>query len=542
MKRSKTIHLEEPNTLYKFLSREEQQSVVSLKITGVLGLKDFEVMDEMCSSWGEYDDDENFLPDYEESPALRILDMGEASFGEGDYLPEFGFHSLLEVLILPNNLQSAGEGFDSGLSEAKHLHTLILPQTLKFIGGFNSCPRLKNLILPDGLEEILPHAFCGCDDITSIRIPASVCRMDGSSFAGCQIKAYEVDENNPYLTAVDGVVYNKNLNVLIAFPSAYPHKHYKLLDSVRRIGYNAFMYALVESVEMPEGIATIDKWAFQSSRVKRIDMPDRVTEIGQGVFRFCSQLEQIHLSNQLTEIPRLSFSSCPKLTVLDVPSSVRKLYYSAVAWSHGLEHLILHDGLEEIVDEGPLGGCEGDLREIKFPKTLKKVQGGLFNYSPHIKSYQIDPDNPYFCVIDGALYSKDGKILYAVPDPERTHFTVAEGTEEIAEKAFFYLSALRDVELPNSLLTIGDRAFQGCGALKTIRLPKHVMSVGAYFLLSCDKVEKVVIDSTVPPKMTGHVKDDMWEFKKVKLIVPQGTAKQYQNALGWKCFIVKDNK
>lgn len=42
MEYSKTIHLENANTLSNFLTQEERVNVVSLKITGFLGRKDFE--------------------------------------------------------------------------------------------------------------------------------------------------------------------------------------------------------------------------------------------------------------------------------------------------------------------------------------------------------------------------------------------------------------------------------------------------------------------------------------------------------------------
>ena len=540
MEREKTIHLEKPNTLSAFLNEEERQTVVSLKITGVIGLKDIDVLDDMCIAWGEYDDYDNFIPDYEESPALRILDLGDATFVDGDCLPDFGFHPLIETLILPHGAQTICNDYDSCLSESDTLRTLIIPEGVKSIGGFMLCPHLTNLILPEGLEDIRGHAFSGCEDITSIHIPASVKSLEGSSFAGCQLKAYEIDEDNPYYTVVDGVVFSKDLSTLVAFPSAYPKKHYNVPDTTLTIGSHAFSDAQIESIDLPDGLSEIEDWAFDFCTIQSINLPESVKKLGRGAFRCCRHLEHITLSSGLTEIPTQAFSSCTKLKIIDVPSSVRRLYYSAVAWCDGLEQLILHDGLEEIVDEGPMLGCSGNLREVILPKTLKKIQGGMFNYSPFIKAYQLDSGNPYFCVIEGALYSKDGKILYAVPDPERRDFIVAEGTEEIAEKAFFNLSKLREVILPNSLLTIGDRVFQGCSQLRCLRLPANVARIGAYFLLSCEKIETVVMEGTVPPEMTGHVKDDMWDFKDVKLLVPKESYTLYKKAPGWKCFIIKE--
>ena len=537
--KSKVIHLEEPNTLSNFLTEEERHTLVSLKITGFIGFKDFDdVLDDMCSAWGEYDEDDNFIPDFEETPALRVLDMGEAAFVEGDCIPDFGYHPLLETLILPYNIQTVGPQIDSGLCESDSLHNLILPQGLKAVGGFMNCPRLTDLILPEGLEKIQQFAFCGCKSITKIRIPASVKSMDGSSFCGCSITAFEMDSKNPFYTVVDGVVFSKDLTTLVAFPSAYPHDRYTIPDTTRIIGESAFEYSCISYVEIPEGLSSIKRSAFLGSNIRKIEMPDAVTELGEVAFGFCRNLEKIQLSNSLLTIPSRTFSTCSKLKQLEIPGGVKRIYYSAIARSDGLEVLKLNDGLEEIVDEGPMLGVNGDLREVNFPRTLKKVPGGVFNYSPHIKDFCLDPENPYFSIIENALCSKDGKTIYSVPDVKRCSYVVPEGIEVIAERAFAFLPELNTIELPSTLRTIECRAFQGCDSLTHIHIPTGVRKVHIDALWA-DNLKEIVMESSVPPEMTGYIRDDEWRYRDVSLLVPKDAVNAYEKASGWKSFNVK---
>lgn len=539
MENRKIIHLEEPNTLSNFLTKEERENIVSLKITGFMGRKDFEdVLDDMCDTFGEYDDDDDYTPDYELSPSLRHLDMGEATYVDGDCLPYFGFHTLLETAILPQGIKSTLEDGETALSEAENLHTLVLPSGLKTVGGFNSCPKLTGLILPKGLEVIGSHAFCGCDSITSIRIPASVKEMYGSSFAGCNITAYEVDDCNPYYTAVEGVVYSKDLQTLVAFPTDYPIKHYKVPAGTKRIGSEAFMFSHVDTVELPQGLTTIEYGAFECSDILSIEIPDSVIKVEEMAFSFCTKLKHKVISKGLKEIPQQMIESCSELKILEIPSNVKVVHYSALAWSRDLERLILHDGLEEIADDGVLMTYEGQLREVFLPKTLKKVPGGVFNYSPFIKSFQLNPANPYFSVVDGALCSKDKKVLYSVPDYNRTSCKVPEGIEVIEEKIFAFLPKLHTIELPSTLRVIKARAFQGCKSLRKIEIPAGVekVDIGA---LWADNLKTVVMESPDPPEMTGNVKDDDWRYKETTLLVPPDAVATYKEAPGWKCFIVK---
>lgn len=307
-----TLHLREPNTLSRYLCPMKRLLVESLKITGVLGQKDFQVLDDMCSAVGYYDEDDNFILSVEESPALRHIDLGDALFVEGDELPYFGFHTLLESCILPRGIKTTfeeSEG-DTGLSESDSLKTLGLPEGLKIVGGFNSCPNLADLLLPEGLEEIADRAFCGCENITHVHIPQSVGVLWGSSFAGCSIYTYEVDKENPYFTSVDGVIYTKDLSKLVAFPSCYPYREYIVLETTERIGYGAFMYSRIEHVELPLSLVSIEHNAFCSSNLVSLDIPCNVREIGDRAFAFCKRLSSITLPDRLRNLPEDVFVGC----------------------------------------------------------------------------------------------------------------------------------------------------------------------------------------------------------------------------------------
>ena len=350
MEKSRIIHLTEPNTLSQYLSEKERQEIVSLKITGVIGKKDFDdVLDDMCEVWGEYDEDDNFIPDYEDSAAIRHLDMGEATYVDGDELPYFGWHTQLETLVLPQGIKSTSEDYESGFSESEMLKTLILPEGLKKVGGFNSCKRLTSLLLPEGLEEIESFAFCGCEAIKAIKLPKSLKKFDGSCFGGCSIESYEIESDNPYYTAVDGVIYSKDLTKLVAFPSAYPHNQFEIPKDTRIIGYSAFMDSCIDSVELPNSLVTIEGWAFQGSSIKCIELPDTITSIGELTFRFCTKLEHVRLPNGLNDIPEQMICHCPNLHFLHIPASVKTIDCTNFAWSYGLTTVEMESDVPPVI-------------------------------------------------------------------------------------------------------------------------------------------------------------------------------------------------
>ena len=544
-----TIHLEKPNTLSELLPEKDRKNVVSLKITGQLGRHDFyDVLNEMCRVWSDFEDenDEEGTPDYENAAPLQHLDMGEATYVDGETLPHFGYQAQLETLILPKGIKTtAGKHDDAGFANSEKLKTLVLPAGLETAKGISNCPNLTEMTLPDSLQEISSFAFSGCTSLTSIRIPAKVKKMDGSSFAGCKIKAFEVAEKNPYFTVVDGVIYSKDLSTLVAFPSAYPHKHFTVPASTKVIGFGAFVDSRIKSIQLPDGVVRIEGWAFHSSKIHSIEIPDSVTSVGDLTFRHCTELEHIKLSSQLEEIPMQMISACKKLKTLDVPSSVKRIHETSLVWCESLEHITFHEGLEEIVNEYWLEVRKGDLKEVIFPSTLRYLQGGLFRKCLDVKEFIVAKENPNLCAMDGAIYSKDGKKLIAVPNAWREEFVVREGTEEIGDFALAEFSKMKKVVFPQSLKKIGHRALDGCTALKEIHLPRYLRTIEYRAFDNCTSLRKIIVDATTPPIIL-HV-DRMWKLdyaccSNFTVYVPQGSLNRYKEADGWYYLNIKEMK
>ena len=136
----------------------------------------------------------DFIPDFELTPALRHLDLGEAVYVDGEGMPYFGFHAQLETFILPKGLTTVAYE-ETGFSESEMLKRVVLPEGLKTVYGFNSCPNLSGIILPESVERIDSFAFAGCKAISSLRIPSLVKEIDGSCFADCNISSFDVEAN-----------------------------------------------------------------------------------------------------------------------------------------------------------------------------------------------------------------------------------------------------------------------------------------------------------------------------------------------------------
>ena len=124
---------------------------------------------------------------------------------------------VLTSVTIPNSVITIG---DYAFDEC-HLTSVTIPSSVTSIGesAFGGC-QLTSVTIPSSVTSIGQQAFAGCP-LTSVTIPSSVTSIGESAFEGCDnLTSINVDTNNPIYTSVDGVLYNKNVSVLIQCPEA----------------------------------------------------------------------------------------------------------------------------------------------------------------------------------------------------------------------------------------------------------------------------------------------------------------------------------
>ena len=143
------------------------------------------------------------------------------------------------------------------------LRSVKLPFSLTIIpeSAFNSCSALADVELPPNVVYINDRAFA-YTALKSIRLPASVESINAAAFNKSQLQSFEVDEENPYLCSVDGVLYSKDMSTLIAYPQN--RGNYTVPDGVKMIDDGAFLRIANTSFEvsLPDSIRTLSSESF----------------------------------------------------------------------------------------------------------------------------------------------------------------------------------------------------------------------------------------------------------------------------------------
>lgn len=156
-----------------------------------------------------------------------------------------------------------------------------------------------------------------------------------------------------------------------------------------------------------------------------------------------------------------------------------------------------------------------DITKIYVPATVETISPQAFyGGSTSITGVVIDTNNPYYCDVDGVVYSKDRTKLCYIPPVKTGIFEVDENVTEIEAYAASYCGKLTKVILGNKVKTIGEAAFWNCSQLKEINLPESLVTLGTGVFASSS-----LLEVEVPVSITALPDGAFQSCSKLKLTV-----------------------
>ncbi|HPW66178.1 MAG TPA: leucine-rich repeat domain-containing protein [Salinivirgaceae bacterium] len=232
----------------------------------------------------------------------------------GDFA--FGYCTNLTTVNLPDNVTSIGWW---AFSHCANLTSINLPETVTSIGrgAFSYCESLTSIIIPTSATSIGNGAFEGCIGLTSLIIPKSVTSIGYGVFRRCSsLTAIDVEAENTEYSSENGVLFNYDKTMLIAYPAGREGESYTISSYVTSLGIAAFEGSVnLTSIIIPESITSISRDAFSKcTLLDSINIPDSVTSIGDAAFGSCSSLISITIPATVKSIGYMAFAHCVGLT------------------------------------------------------------------------------------------------------------------------------------------------------------------------------------------------------------------------------------
>ena len=211
-------------------------------------------------------------------------------------------------------------------------------------------------------------SFSKNSSITKIIIPKTVKNTDFGSnegfkynpFVDCfSVESIEVEEGNPAICSVDGVLFNKDTTTLIGYPAASARESYTVPASVKTAGDGAF---------------------FNSKYLKKIVLPDNIETLGYSLFASSKSLEEVTLPSSIKELSIYLFKDCTKLKSVVIPEGVTTIGYSAFEGCSRLESISLPESINfiDFFAFGSLSNLKNVYCQAKIvPNTSQNVFGNV---------------------------------------------------------------------------------------------------------------------------------------------------------------------
>lgn len=244
--------------------------------------------------------------------------------------------------------------------DCRLLDTIEFPESIVYIGDsvFRGCISLTNIAFPKNIKIICPATF---QDSGLIKIDLSDCEELTSigeyAFRNClSLKEVTLSQK----TKIIGVSAFENCFVLRKID----------LDNtnVVRIEREAFERCLLlKKLKFPKCLEWIGKNAFLSSGLNKVDLPDNIRVIEEGVFHGCTDLTSIYFPKSLKVIKKFAFSHTKSLINLGNLISLtqlEKIEDGAFRYS-GLMGTTVIPYWTKSVGKDAFFGCM-DLKEVKL--------------------------------------------------------------------------------------------------------------------------------------------------------------------------------
>ncbi len=335
------------------------------------------------------------------------------------------------------------------------LQRVIIEDGVTSIGSsaFANCYNLLSVEIADSVTLIMSGAFAAAIKLDRVEIPASVTNIVSGAFSGCtSLLEISVDPDNKYFCDQDGVLFDKNMYTLICYPAGKRDTAYTI----------------------PETVTLIEEYAFSYCEyLTEVENNNSVAHIWENAFSNCSELASVHFGDSLLSIGDYAFYYCTSLTSLNIGNSVERIGDDAFYYCYELPGLALSDTLTSI-GERAFYNCNS-ITGVEIGASVTTIGEGAFASCGKMESITVDPDNGYYCDIDGVLFSKDKKMIVCYPGGR-------SGTYSI----------------PDSVTTIGDSAFDGCSGLTSVEIPDSVTTIGSYAFQYCDRLEKIRFAGSAP--------------------------------------------
>lgn len=282
---------------------------------------------------------------------------------------------------------------------------------------FFGCDELTSVIIPAGVDSIGDYAFCGCEKLTNVVVAGSVKSMGDFIFKGC----------GNLLTREDGYI----------------------VIGGWLVGYSGDAVAVISGMDELRGIAGGALEGCAALRSLEFSDKAMLGSVGAAALKGCTELQSLVLPPSLKSIGDEAFMGCSYLGNVIVPGSVKSVGARAFKNCSGFTNAQIEYGVESLGEEAFYGDWQ--ISEVDIPSTVTNIGKNAFGGDSSIIRVGLRGD-----IRTVAEIFSNYKLIREA--------TVKEGTGAIVDGLFTNCTQLADVRFFGNcpaLVNNGGEIYQG---------------------------------------------------------------------------------
>ena len=260
-----------------------------------------------------------------------------------------------------------------------------------------------------------------------------------------------------------------------------------------------------------ENWVNIINWTVRKSKIKRIDIPEGVSEIPSGQFERCNFLEYITIPDSATSVGVGAFADCNE-KIFEVEDGIKYIGKWIIECDERVvRNINIKDGCLGIA-YGAFSTCGYFISSITIPSSVTSIGDYAFSHCSDLTSITI-PDS-VTSIGSNAFSNCNGLTSITVEQGNSKYHSAGNCIIETASKtlvvgcknsvipddgsvtsigsyAFYGCSGLTNINILDSIISIGKEAFAGCSGLTSINIPNSIISIGEKAFVGCSKLQSI---------------------------------------------------
>lgn len=427
----------------------------------------------------------------------------------------FAYNSTLETVIMQEGVEEIGE---EAFRNCSNLKNVTLPQSLIIMKGYSFlyCDSLQQVSIPEKVENIELHTFDGCYSLNKVELSEGLKKIGEGAFRDTSFSEIIIPST---VEKIGNNVFFRNINLNEITINKKEGEEGKFVyengllmpkDKTTIIFASDKYLKNIETFKIPEGITNYTFSIYNYNNIKKIIIPEtlqNITIYDGGTFPNSIEEVEIEGNNQKFAVStedKILYTKDTKQIILcyskeeivdleDEENSIGILNTAMNSFiaAENAKTIILPNSLQTIGNQ-TFKGASKNLQELKIGKNVTNIDA-LFKYTHYYGTVTIDSENKNYVVENNVLYTKtEPKTLVTVLYLINGTFTIDSSVKVIEYRAFHNQLQMTNIIIPEGVKEIKD-SFNYCSKLQNIEIPNSVESIGANCFANCSNLGKVTI-------------------------------------------------